>query len=104
VKGTMHWVSAEHAVTAEARLYGHLFNRPDPGADGDFLGDIEADSVEVLQNCRLEPALADAPAGETVQFERLGYFCADPESTADAPVFNRTLPLRDSWAKAKKKA
>ncbi len=104
VKGTMHWVSAEHAVTAEARLYGHLFNRPDPGADGDFLGDIEADSVEILHNCRLEPALADASAGETVQFERLGYFCADPDSTADAIVFNRTLPLRDSWAKAKKKA
>ncbi len=103
VKGTLHWVSVEHAVKAETRLYGHLFSRPDPGADGDFLGDIEADSVEVLQDCYLEPALSEAAVGETVQFERTGYFCPDPDSTADAPVFNRTLPLRDSWAKAKAK-
>lgn len=101
VKGTLHWVSAAHAVTAEVRLYDHLFTRPDPGADGDWLDDLAPDSLEVLQYCRLEAALADQPIGATVQFERLGYFCADPDSTPEHPVFNRTLPLRDTWGKVK---
>ena len=101
VKGTLHWVSAAHAVTAEVRLYDHLFTRPDTGADGDWLDDLAPDSLEVLQYCRLEAALADQPIGATVQFERLGYFCADPDSTPEHPVFNRTLPLRDTWGKVK---
>ena len=101
VKGTLHWVSTAHAVTAEVRLYDHLFARPDPGADGDWLDDLAPDSLEVLRDCRLEAALADQPIGATVQFERLGYFCADPDSTPENPVFNRTLPLRDTWGKVK---
>jgi len=103
VKATMHWVSAAHGVEAEVRLYDHLFGRPDPGADGDFLDDINPESLEILSGCKLEPALATASAGETVQFERLGYFCPDAASTADAPVFNRTLGLRDQWAKIQAK-
>ena len=82
------------------RLYDHLFSRPDPGADGgDLFADLNPDSEEVLRGCLLEPALVDLPAGETVQFERLGYFCPDQDSTPDAPVFNRTLTLKDTWAK-----
>ncbi len=105
VKGTLHWVSAAHAVPAEVRLYDHLFGDPFPGADGkDIFEDINPDSETVLSECMLEPALADVPVGETVQFERLGYFCADPDSTADAPVFNRTLTLKDSWARQQAKA
>jgi glutaminyl-tRNA synthetase len=101
VKATLHWVSADHAVSAEARLYGHLFNRADPGADGDFLDDLDPDSVEVVTDARLEPSLAGLGAGERVQFERLGYFCVDPDSTRERPVFNRTVTLRDTWAKVK---
>ena len=103
VKGTLHWVSARHAIPAEVRLYDHLFSRPDPGADGDFLQDINPHSLEVLHDCRLEPALADAAEGETVQFERQGYFCSDPDSTPDRLVFNRTIGLRDSWTKIQAK-
>lgn len=103
VKGTLHWVSAEHAVAAEVRNYDHLYNRPDPGADGDPIDDLNPDSLSVTE-AYLEPSLAEIPAGETVQFERMGYYCADPDSaTAGKPVFNRTVGLRDSWAKAKKK-
>jgi glutaminyl-tRNA synthetase len=98
-KATLHWVSVAHAVDAEVRLYDALFTRPDPGADGDLLADMNPDSETVLVGCKLEPSLADAPVGETVQFERLGYFCADPDSRPGAPVFNRTLTLKDSWAK-----
>ena len=101
VKGTIHWVSAAHAVPAEVRVYDHLFARPDPGADGDVLDDLNPDSLTVLQDCRLEPALSDTAAGEVVQFERLGYFCPDPDTTGDRPVFNRTVPLRDTWGKVK---
>ena len=79
VKATLHWVSAAHAIPAKARIYDHLFSRPDPGADGDFLKDINPNSIEVLDGCRLEPALADLAEGETVQFERQGYFCLDAE-------------------------
>ncbi len=103
VKGTLHWVSAAHAVPAEVRLYDHLFTRPDPGAEGDFLDDVNADSLTIMQNCLLEPALADAPQGEAVQFERQGYFCLDLDSTPDHLIFNRTVALRDSWAKIQAK-
>jgi glutaminyl-tRNA synthetase len=99
VQATLHWVAAADAVPAEVRLYNHLFTRPDPGADGDVLADINPDSLEVLEGCLLEPALAQAPVGEAVQFERQGYFCLDPDSTADRLVFNRTVGLRDTWAK-----
>ncbi|SLN45707.1 glutamine--tRNA ligase/YqeY domain fusion protein [Oceanibacterium hippocampi] len=104
VKGTLHWVSASHAVRADVRLYDHLFNRPDPGAEGDYLADLNPDSLVVLNDCRLEPSLAESTVGKAVQFERLGYFCRDPETTADGrPVFNRTVGLRDSWAKIQSK-
>ena len=98
-KATLHWVSASHALAAEVRLYDHLFTRPDPGADGDLFADLNPESETVLTDCRLEPSLAELPVGETVQFERLGYFCPDPDSQPDRPVFNRTLTLKDTWAK-----
>jgi glutaminyl-tRNA synthetase len=100
VKGTLHWVSAQHAVAAEVRLYETLFSAEEPGAaSGDFLADLNANSLEVLPQAWLEPSLANAAAGTRVQFERIGYFCADPDSRPGAPVFNRTVGLRDSWAK-----
>ena len=99
VKATLHWVSADHAVDAEVRHYEHLFLRPDPGAENDVIEDIDPNSLEVLTDCKLEPSLADFQPGETVQFERLGYFCADPDGNVGKPVFNRTLGLRDTWAK-----
>jgi glutaminyl-tRNA synthetase len=99
-KATLHWVSAVHAVPAEVRLYDHLFANPFPGADGrDLFEDINPDSETVRQGCFVEPSLVDLPVGETVQFERLGYFCVDPDSTSDELVFNRTLTLKDTWAK-----
>jgi glutaminyl-tRNA synthetase len=98
-KATLHWVSATRAVPAEVRLYEALFTRPDPGAEGDLLADLNPDSETVLPGCWLEPAAAQVPVGETVQFERLGYFCADPDSTPGHPVFGRTVTLKDSWAK-----
>ena len=101
VKATLHWLAAADAVPAEIRLYSHLFNRPDPGADGDVMADLASDSLDVLTGCFVEPALAGSPVGEAVQFERTGYFCADPDGTADRPVFNRTVGLRDSYAKAR---
>jgi glutaminyl-tRNA synthetase len=103
-KATLHWLSATHAVTAEVRLYDQLFTRPDPGADGDLFADLNPVSEEVLADAVVEPSLAGAPAGQTVQFERLGYFCPDPDSTPDRPVFNRTLTLKDTWAKVQAKA
>jgi glutaminyl-tRNA synthetase len=99
-KATLHWLSAEHAVPAEVRLYDRLFTRPDPGADGDPFDDLNPESETVLGGCLVEPALAELPVGETVQFERLGYFCPDRDSTPERLVFNRTLGLRDGWAKA----
>ena len=99
VQATLHWVAAADAVPAEVRLYNHLFARPDPGADGDIMADLNPDSMEVLHNCLVEPALASATIGQPVQFERQGYFCADPDSTPDRLVFNRTVGLRDTWAK-----
>jgi glutaminyl-tRNA synthetase len=98
-KATLHWLSATDAAPAQVRLYDHLFVREDPGKDGDLLADINPKSEEVLTGCLVEPALASSPVGETVQFERLGYFCADPDSTPGRPVFNRTLTLKDTWVK-----
>jgi glutaminyl-tRNA synthetase len=98
-KATLHWISAAHAVPGEVRLYEPLFTRPDPGADGDLLADLNPRSEEVLEGCLLEPVLASVPPGQTVQFERLGYFCPDPDTRAGRPVFNRTLTLRDTWAR-----
>ena len=100
VKGTLHWVSAAHAVDAEVRLYSPLFQDENPGAAEDFLSTLNPDSLEVLTDCKLEPMLADVTDGQVVQFERLGYFCTDPDGTTDMPVFNRTVGLRDSFAKA----
>jgi glutaminyl-tRNA synthetase len=101
VRATLHWVSAAHAVPAEIRLYDPLFKTPDPGASGDLLADLNPHSLEILTQSRVEPALAAAVPGETVQFERRGYFCADLDSTPSRLVFNRTVGLRDSWAKAR---
>ena len=101
VKGTIHWVSAAHAVGAEVRLYEHLFNSEEPPSGDDFLSDLNPASMEVLERAWLEPGLADLAVGQTVQFERMGYFCRD---SADNAVFNRTLGLRDSWAKIKGKS
>ena len=103
VQATLHWVAAADAVSAEVRLYNHLFARPDPGADGDIMADLNPDSLEVLRGCLVEPSLATAPIGEAVQFERLGYFCPDPDSAPGKPVFNRTVGLRDTWAKVQRK-
>ncbi|WP_428483987.1 glutamine--tRNA ligase/YqeY domain fusion protein [Rhodopila sp.] len=99
VQATLHWVAAADALTAEVRLYSHLFNRPDPGADGDALADIAPNSLEVLTGCLVERALAQADVGQAVQFERTGYFAADPDSRPGYTVFNRTVGLRDTWAK-----
>jgi glutaminyl-tRNA synthetase len=99
-KATLHWISASHAMPAEVRLYDHLFACPDPGADDrDLFTDLSPDSETVLQGCMIEPVLAELPVGETVQFERLGYFTPDPDSAPGHPVFNRTLTLKDTWAK-----
>ncbi len=103
VKATLHWVSAAHAVTAEVRLYDRLFKSEEPGAGGDFLDDINADSLEVVAEARLEPDLGQMAVGATVQFERLGYFCVDRDSTSEGRVFNRTITLRDTWAKIQAK-
>jgi glutaminyl-tRNA synthetase len=100
VQATLHWVAAKQSVAAEVRIYNPLFTRPDPGAGGDFLADLNPNSLEVLAEARLEPELAKVMPGEVVQFERQGYFCADIDSTPGKPVFNRTVALRDSYAKA----
>jgi glutaminyl-tRNA synthetase len=100
VRATLHWVSAAHAIPAEIRLYNPLFNRPDPGAAGDFVADLNRHSLEILTDSRVEPELATATSAATVQFERQGYFCADLDSAPHHLVFNRTIGLRDSWAKA----
>jgi glutaminyl-tRNA synthetase len=104
VKATIHWVSAKHAVDAEVRVYDRLFanESPDSG-EGNFLDHLNQDSLAILKSAKLEPNLAGLETGTTVQFERLGYFCVDSDSEEDKLVFNRTVPLRDSWAKAQKK-
>ncbi|HEY6508996.1 MAG TPA: glutamine--tRNA ligase/YqeY domain fusion protein, partial [Vicinamibacterales bacterium] len=102
VKGTIHWVSASHAVDAEVRLYDRLFSLEDPGdGDRDPLEDLNPKSLERLTGCKVEPSLAVVTAGARFQFERLGYFCVDPDTRAGAPVFNRTVTLKDPWARAK---
>jgi glutaminyl-tRNA synthetase len=105
VKSTIHWVSAAHAIDAEVRLYEQLFTKPIPGDDEDgrdFTEDLNPNSLQVLTGCKLEPSLRGAPAGSRYQFERLGYFCVDPDSTPERLVFNRTVALRDTWAKIEK--
>ena len=102
-KATLHWLSASDAVPAEVRLYDHLFTRPDPGAGGDLLADLSPRSEEVLTGCLVEPALASTAVGETVQFERLGYFCLDRDSAPGRPVFNRTCTLKDTWVRLQAK-
>jgi glutaminyl-tRNA synthetase len=108
VKATLHWVSAEHALQAEVRIYNHLFAKENPAdvKDGeDFTDYINPDSLEILDNCRLEPSLGDIEPEDICQFERLGYFCADRyDCTKDRLVFNRTVTLRDTWARLKKKS
>jgi glutaminyl-tRNA synthetase len=99
VRGTIHWVSAAHGMPAEIRLYNPLFTRPDPGADGDLLADLNPDSLQILHRAIVEPGLEAANADETVQFERQGYFRRDPDSAPGRLVFNRTIGLRDSWAR-----
>jgi glutaminyl-tRNA synthetase len=105
VKATLHWVSAPHALAAEARLYDHLFTKADPGdtEDGvDFKSYLNPNSLETLASCRVEPSLSSAEPGSRYQFERQGYFCVDPDSTGRKRVFNRTVSLRDTWAKIQK--
>jgi len=107
VKSTMHWVSAAHAIGAEIRLYDKLFTNPDPSdvADGeDVLSNLNLNSLEIVASAKLEPSLANAKLEDRFQFERVGYFCLDPDSTPGNLVFNRTLPLKDTWAKIEKKA
>ncbi len=102
VKSTIHWVSSQHAVRAEVRLYDRLFNKekPDDAEEGkDFLSNLNPDSLQVLRDCYLEPSVSNAQAGARYQFERQGYFCVDPDSTPGNLVFNRTVALRDAWAK-----
>ena len=105
VKSTLHWVSVSHALEAEARLYDHLFSKEDPDdvAEGeDFKSNLNPDSLEILSSCRVEPSLGQAKPGSRYQFERLGYFCVDPDSSEGRLVFNRTVTLRDPWAKIQK--
>jgi glutaminyl-tRNA synthetase len=105
VKSTIHWLSAAHAAEAEVRLYDNLFTREDPNQAEEgatFIANLNPKSLEVLTGCKIEPSLAGAPEGSRYQFERLGYFCVDPDSTASRRVFNRTVALRDTWAKIEK--
>jgi len=102
VQGTIHWVSAQHALDAEVRIYDRLFTVPDPAhndEDKDFLAYLNPDSIKIMRGCKIEPGLANATQGERYQFERKGFFCVDPDSTAALPVFNLTVSLRDTWAK-----
>lgn len=101
VKATLHWVSAHHAVSAEVRLYDRLFKIPSPDGGENFIDALNPESLRVMNGCKLEPSLSDAKVGVPVQFERLGYFCKDSD-TNEFPIFNRTVPLRDAWAKIEK--
>jgi glutaminyl-tRNA synthetase len=105
VLGTSHWVAAAHAVDVEVRLYDKLLSVPDPAADkeaGDFKEFLNPASLEIVKNCKAEPSLAAAAPGERFQFLRQGYFCVDADSAPGKPVFNRSVTLRDSWAKIEK--
>jgi glutaminyl-tRNA synthetase len=99
VKATLHWVSAAHALDVEVRVYDRLFNSESPGASGDFLADLNPDSLDVIAHARLEPSVAGAAPGSRFQFERLGYFCVDRDSTPGRLVFNRTVTLKDAWGR-----
>jgi glutaminyl-tRNA synthetase len=106
VKSTIHWVSATHAIDAEVRLYDNLFSKEDASEidEGeDFMANLNPNSLEVISHAKIEPSLANAKAGERFQFERLGYFCVDPDTKPGAPVFNRTVALKDTWAKVEKR-
>jgi glutaminyl-tRNA synthetase len=104
VKGTIHWLSARHAKDAEIRLYDRLFQSEDPGeGGGDPLANVNPHSLERVTG-KIEPSLADAPAGTRYQFERTGYFAVDPDTRPGAPVFNRTVTLKDTWAKIEKRS
>jgi glutaminyl-tRNA synthetase len=107
VKSTIHWVSTAHAISAEIRVYDKLFTKPDPGdfaEGGSVLDNLNPNSLEILTDAKLEPSLASATCEDRFQFERVGYFTVDPDSAPGNLVFNRTLPLKDSWAKIEKKA
>jgi glutaminyl-tRNA synthetase len=106
VKATIHWVSAAHAVDAEARIYENLFLKENPSdvEEGqDVLDNLNPNSLEVIADAKVEPSLANAAAGTRYQFERLGYFCVDPDSNPGKPVFNRTVALKETWGKLEKK-
>lgn len=102
VKATIHWVSANEATNAEIRLYDRLFSVSNPASAENFFDVLNPDSLTILNNCKLEPSLNEVDIGEQIQFERLGYFCKDSESTLENPVFNRTVALRDTWSKIEK--
>ena len=102
-KGVIHWVSGAHAKTAEVRLYDRLFQVEDPASEEDFKKTLNPDSLQIIENAMIEPALAEGKHGEQFQFTRLGYFCVDPDSTRERPVFNRTVTLKDAWSKEMKK-
>jgi len=105
VKSTIHWVSAAHAVDAEVRLYDKLFSKPDPNEvepGNDFTSNLNPDSLQVVYGAKVEPSLATPALEEHYQFERIGYFCVDQDSTPGKPVFNRTVALKDTWAKIEK--
>jgi len=107
VKSTIHWVSAAHAVDAEVRLYDNLFTKEDPDdvEEGqDFTANLNPNSLEVLSSCKVEPGLREAAAGARYQFERVGYFCVDSSSTSGKPLFNRTIGLRDTWARIEQRS
>jgi glutaminyl-tRNA synthetase len=104
VKSTIHWVSAAHAIDAEVRMYDNLFLKENPGEteEGqDFTANLNPNSLEIL-HAKVEPSLATAGVGDRFQFERLGYFCVDPDSAPGKPIFNRTVGLKDTWAKIEK--
>ena len=106
MKSTIHWVSAAHAIDAEVRIYDRLFTKENPSdvAEGqDFTANLNPESLEAISSVKAEPSLANAAPGARYQFERLGYFCSDPDSKPGKPVFNRTVALKDSWAKVEKK-
>jgi glutaminyl-tRNA synthetase len=106
VKSTIHWVSAAHAIDAEVRLYDKLFSKEDPNQveEGqEFTANLNPQSLETIAHAKLEPSLANAPVESRYQFERLGYFCVDPDSKPGRPVFNRTVALKDTWAKIEKR-
>jgi len=107
VKSTIHWVSAAHAINAEVRVYDNLFAKEDPNKveEGkNWTSNLNPNSLEVIRDAKLEPSLANAESGTRYQFERLGYFCVDLDSKPGAPVFNRTVALKDTWARVEKRS